>query len=221
MYRLLFAIFLTTVIFGCEKSNNEPVSYYYNYFPLELGSWVDYNVTDIVHSDLGSDTSIYQLHEVITEEFLDNEGRLTYRVERFWRSDSTDNWVIKDVWYSNKTKTTAEKIEENVRFTKLIFPIKGSKYWDGNANNHLEEWEYSYDSIHEYKLINDLSFDSTITVIQRENENVVEYERAKEVYAADIGMIYKKHIDLDINFSDIQNINSGREFEMIVIAYGK
>ena len=208
-------------IFGCKKSEKASVNYYYNYFPLEIGAWVQYDVIDIVHANLSSDTSIYQLKEIITEEFLDNQGRLTYRVERFWRGKSSSIWNIKDVWYANTTKTTAEKVEENIRFTKLVFPVKKDKYWNGNAFNTLDEWEYSYDSLHTDKVINGLSFDSTITVVQRDNENVVEYEKVQEIFAIDIGLVYKKHIDLDINFSNILDINSGRELEMVVTAYGK
>ncbi|MDG2226556.1 MAG: hypothetical protein P8L20_02375 [Flavobacteriales bacterium] len=222
MNRLIYIVFTSiTLIFGCKKSNSESVKYYYNYFPLEIGAWIEYDVVDIIHSELGSDTAEYQLKEIAAEEFLDNEGRLTYRIERYWRDDSNANWSVKDVWYSNITRTTAEKVEENMRFTKLIFPINISKYWDGNAYNNLEEWEYYYDSLHKPKLINNLSFDSTITVIQRDNENVVEYQKVKEIYATDIGLIYKRHIDLDINLSNILDINSGRELEMKVTAYGK
>ena len=222
MNRLIYIVFTSiTLILGCKKSNSESVKYYYNYFPLEIGAWIEYDVVDIIHSELGSDTAEYQLKEIAAEEFLDNEGRLTYRIERYWRDDSNANWSAKDVWYSNITRTTAEKVEENMRFTKLIFPINISKYWDGNAYNNLEEWEYYYDSLHKPKLINNLSFDSTITVIQRDNENVVEYEKVKEIYAVDIGLIYKSHIDLDINLSNILDINSGRELEMTVTAYGK
>ena len=222
MNRLLYTVFASIILFfGCKKSNTESVNYYYSYFPLEVDAWIEYDVLDIIHSQLGSDTAVYQLKEIITEEFLDNEGRLTYRIERYWRDDSNANWSIKDVWYSNKTTTTAEKVEENVRFTKLIFPINTAKYWDGNAFNNLEEWEYYYDSLHKPKLINNLSFDSTITVIQRDNQNVVQYEKVKEIFAVDIGLIYKSHIDLDINLSNILDINSGRELEMTVTAYGK
>ena len=222
MNRLLYTVFVSVILlFGCKKSNNETVNYYYGYFPLEVDSWVEYDVLDIVHTEFGSDTTIYQLKEITTEEFLDLEGRLTYRIERYWRADVSLEWSIKDVWYSNITKTTAEKVEENVRFTKMIFPINDTKYWDGNAFNNLDEWEYSYDSLHMPKLINNLSFDSTITVIQRDNENVVEYEKVKEIFAVDIGLIYKIHIDLDINDSNILDINSGRELEMTVTAYGK
>jgi hypothetical protein len=49
----------------------------------------------------------------------------------------------------------------------------------------------------------------------------VEYEKVKEIFAVDIGLIYKSHIDLDINLSNILDINSGIELEMTVTAYGK
>ena len=140
MNRLLYTVFVSVILlFGCKKSNNETVNYYYGYFPLEVDSWVEYDVLDIVHTEFGSDTTIYQLKEITTEEFLDLEGRLTYRIERYWRADVSLEWSIKDVWYSNITKTTAEKVEENVRFTKMIFPINDTKYWDGNAFNNLDE----------------------------------------------------------------------------------
>ena len=220
MNKLIYSLFILFVL-GCKKSKTETINYFYNYFPLHVGAWVQYDVIDILHSDAGSDTSIYELKEIITEEFLDNEGRLTYRVERFSRLNSNFLWSIKDVWYSNVTHTTAEKIEENLRFTKLIFPVNNTKFWDGNAFNNLDIWEYFYDSLHVNKTINNLTFDSTITIVQRDNENVVEYEKAEEIYAIDIGLIYKKHIDLDVNFSNILDINQGRELEMIVKAYGK
>jgi len=221
MSKYLYIVFFTLFFSGCKKSDKVSVDYYYNYFPLAVNSWVEYDVIDITHSDFGSDTLNYQLKELITEEFLDNSGRLTYRVERFMRESTASDWVIKDVWYANRTKTTAEKIEENVRFTKMIFPVNTSKYWNGNAFNLLKKWEYSYDSLHTSKTINSLVFDSTITVIQRDNQNVVEYEKAFEIYAVDIGLVYKKHVDLNINLGDSTNINDGVELEMTVRSYGK
>ena len=86
MNKLFYTVFASiTLLFGCKKSNNESVKYYYNYFPLDVGAWIEYEVVDIIHSQLGSDTAEYQLKEIAAEEFLDNEGRLTYRIERYWR----------------------------------------------------------------------------------------------------------------------------------------
>ncbi len=86
MNKLFYTVFASIILlFGCKKSNNETVKYYYNYFPLDVGAWIEYDVVDIIHSQSGSDTAEYQLKEIAAEEFLDNEGRLTYRIERYWR----------------------------------------------------------------------------------------------------------------------------------------
>lgn len=215
--RYLVIIVLMSVLYSCKKSEDVSIPYYYEYFPLEINAWIDYDVNAIVHTSVGSDTSNYFLHEVVTEEFLDDQGRVSYRIERFWKFAESDPWVIKDVWYANRTTTTAEKVEENIRYNKLVFPITSDKVWNGNAFNNLDDWDYSYDSLHTPKTLNSLSFDSTVTVVQRENINAVEFELAEEIYAKNVGLVCKKFIDYDMNFS----LKEGEEFEMIVTAYGK
>ena len=219
MNRLIYIFGLTCVISSCLKPTNDLADFYYDYYPVTLNSWIEYDVVDIVHSSLGSDTLNYFLKEIKTNTFYDDEGELAQRVERFWKFDLNDNYVIKDVWQEKVTSTTAEKVEENIRLTKLIFPIKNGQYWNGNAFNNQLFCEYTYDSIHEPYLINGLNFDSTITVLQKDLYTAVDYRMAYEVYAKNIGLVYKKDIDLNINLYNILNINEGRELEMKVINY--
>ncbi len=209
------------LVFACKKDPVSTIDYHYNYFPIDVGTWMEYEVVEINHAGGVSDTNEYLLREEITEEFVDLEGRTTYRIERFWRTLPTDAWAMKDVWYANRTQTTAERVEENIRYTKMVFPVNSSKYWDGNAFNTENEWEFSYDSIHDEKEYNNLTFDSTVTVEWEENFNVVEYEVGWEVYAKNVGLIYKKMADLDINNAMVTDINQGYEIEMTITAYGK
>ncbi len=214
---------ITITIFllsSCLKSTNHEPEFYYEYFPVELGSWLEYEVVDVIHTSFGSDTLNYFLKEIKASEFIDNEGEVSQRIERFWKFDVADEYVVKDVWYSKTTKTTAENVEENNRYTKLIFPVKFGAYWDGNAFNVFNEWEYEYDSIHEPYMINGLSFDSTLKVHQRDFHTAVEYENAHEIYAKHVGLIYKKYIDLNINLFNILDINDGVELEMKLIDFG-
>ncbi len=207
-------IFLSIFFFSCKKSNNENAKMYYSYFPTEINSWVEYEGRRVIHvADLGTDTSYFYLKEIITEEFIDNEGRTTFRIERFEKDSMNQEYILKDVWYSNITNTTAEKVEENIRFTKLIFPISGSKTWDGNAFNTLEKWQYEYDSLHLPRTYNNLDFDSTIKVMQIENVNLFQTQIAFEVYANYVGLVRK-------SYKNIDNDN-GSELELTVINYGK
>lgn len=186
---------------------------YYSYYPVEVNSWIEYEVEEVFHTSFGSDTIRYFLKEIITEDFTDDQGRNTQRIERFWKDSLSGNYSLKDVWYSNVTNTTAEKVEENIRFTKLIFPISDSKSWDGNALNTMGTWEYELDSIHTEKTINSLYFDSTITVLQIDNINPFQYQVASETYANHVGLIQKDYINIDNE--------EGSELRLHVISYGQ
>ena len=211
---------LLFIISSCLKPTNQGADFQYEYFPIDVGSWIEYEVIDITHTSITSDTLNYYLKEVKANEFIDNEGEISQRLERYWKFDINEEYTIKDIWYSKVTTTTAEKVEENNRYTKLIFPIKFGAYWDGNAYNSFLEWEYEYDSIHEPYIINGLSFDSTLRVQQRDFYTAVEYEKCHEIYAKHVGMIYKKYIVLNINLFNVLDINEGVELEMKLLDFG-
>ena len=200
---------------SCEKEG-EAEDFYYDYFPIEVGSYVTYDVKETIY-DLQVTPESYQLKELIESEFTDNLGRPSLRIERYKRATDADEWEIKDVWYSTRTISNAEKIEENVRYVKMSFPVRDYQEWDGNVYNTENEWLYYYDSIGDSRTINGLAFDETIKVVERENFNLIEQEEAYEIYANGVGLIYRKLIDLD--FNDSQTI--GRELSQIVTGYGK
>lgn len=185
--------------------------------PTNIGQWNEYEVTEIIHTSTGvHDTNNYYLREIVTEEITPNK----YRLERFWKNDLSDNWTIKDVWTREKTNSIFQQTEENVNYTKLIFPIKANQYWNGNAYNSQEELNYEYDLVHQAYTLDNLNFDSTVTVIQLDNVNAIEYQKAEEVFAKNTGLIYKSNKDLSINFFDVTDINEGTELEMKLINYG-
>ena len=121
-----------------------------------------------------------------------------------------DDWMDKYEYLISLGKElplidASKKVEENIRFTKLVFPIKNGEYWNGNAYNDLLFCEYTYDSIHEPYELNSFSFDSTVTVLQKDLYTAVDYQNAYEVYAKNVGLIYKKDINLSINLYNIIN----------------
>ena len=205
---------------SCDKSSDGGLlDFNYNFYPLEINQVREYHVTDISHNSLGSDTVLYFLKEIISEEFLDEEGDISYRVERFWKTDSISEYSIKDVWTSKITARTAQKVEENIRYTKLIFPISRGGFWNGNGFNYLEEQEYYYDSINGSSTFGVNSFDSTLYVIHNLKANILEFEEAYEVYAKHIGLVYKKDVELNINMGDVLDINQGHEYEQLLMNY--
>ncbi|MCC6251965.1 MAG: hypothetical protein IT238_05835 [Bacteroidia bacterium] len=170
----------------------------YDYFPSQKGHYVIYDVDSLFYNDFTStiDTFKFQVKEKITDTFVDLENRITQRIERFYRENSNDNWVIKDVWYSNKTANTAERVEENMRFVKIVFPLKKDNQWNGNRYNNLGEQNYKLLKIHEFFSLGLLSFDSTITIRHAADSNLIEKNISYEIYARNVGLVYKKNLQL-------------------------
>jgi hypothetical protein len=107
-------------------------------------------------------------------------------------------WTVKDVWNYTKTATTLEVVEENIRFSKLIFPVKEESSWNGNANNTIGDWEYIYNYMDRTETINGTSFENVLMVTQKDdkNHNQIHREYYVEKYARNVGLVYREIKDL-------------------------
>jgi hypothetical protein len=211
----LFSALLFLV--ACEKDEEPLPEPRYEYFPVEPGHSVTYEVDSIRHDSALRlhDTSHYFIRETIAARFEDSEGRTSYRIERYRKDSMSGDWRIADVWVANRNERRAEKVEENRRFTKMVFPIRSDQRWDGNAYNDLPEREYRYISVHQEARMGGQSLDSTVEVLQRDMENLIQTRFAKEIYALGIGMVKKE--DVDLNTYTTGEIRKGSELYMRMI----
>jgi hypothetical protein len=110
-------------------------------------------------------------------------------------------WIIKDVWNCIRTATTYEVVEEDIRFTKLVFPVKVDLDWNGNANNTIGKWDYKYVYVDRAEVINNVAFDKVLFVEQKDDKskNVIHRQYYIEKYANDIGLVYREIKDLYSN----------------------
>ncbi|TNF25625.1 MAG: hypothetical protein EP314_06545, partial [Bacteroidetes bacterium] len=127
---------------SCYKEDTELPFIGYEYFPTELGTFIEYRVDSTWQDDpIGPSAYTqlqYLLREVNESAFTDEEGRPAIRLERYSRPNTQTNWQIKDVWFKVRTPQIAEQNEENVVFIKHNFPIKAGKTWNGNSKNTLQ-----------------------------------------------------------------------------------
>ena len=221
-YFIIYIVLFVTLL-GCKKDPATIVDLGYDYYPIQEGHWVIYNVDSIVYNDFTNsvDTFQYQIKELIVSTYQDAEGRNTQRIERYKRINSGP-WIIKDVWSSNLTSTTAERVEENTRYVKLAFPAKIGMSWDGNVANVISEWEYLYTTYDEAASVGLLSFDSVLTVLQRDQDlGALEKDYFVEMYAKNIGLIYKEAIHLEQDLVDPTWLNPerGYRYKMTVSSF--
>ena len=212
-----FWVSVVTLLFllaGCKGEDPITIDFKYDYYPLEIGHWISYDVDSITYDDFTTpvtvDTASFQVREYVESIYMDLDNRETYRIEKQIRNNSAQNWIIDDAFQVNLLPTNLQKVEYDFRYIKLIFPPRANETWDGNLyidvidNPQYEyldrdryDWEYVYESVDEPFEINGFSFDSTLTVIQIDDENAFEKKYSKEIYAKHVGMIYREFIILE------------------------
>lgn len=230
MKYILVCVFFISLFCSCETDDpvKSPVKNYLGYFPLDQGRWVIYDVDSIVHLEDDDatnrpDTSIatfhFQIMEVIDESFTDGEGNEAFRISRFKRQDSSQPWDFQGIWIQNLTFNSAQRVEDNIRYVKLAFPFSFQATWNGNAYNSFLTEDYLYSDIHVPSTIGSLSFDSTVTVLQLQDFNLIHRIFKQEKYANHVGLIYKQKDSLNIN--GIGQVKNGIEFKETISSYGQ
>jgi len=212
---------------GCDsKIEIDPTETGQAFYPLSTGDYREYKIEQIKYSILNTpDTIRYLLKEQVGDSFINQTGGITYTLNRYKRSNDTVAWVIDSVWTVIKSETNVVVNENNIPFAKLVFPVLDQKQWDGNAFNTLEEELYLYE--HTYQPINleNIDFNSTITVIHEFNQDsIVMKDIRNEIYAENVGLIYKESIILHYCTENEclgkQIIEQGVDFKQELIGYG-
>ena len=214
----LFILLLLTALISCKKQDNLENSFIKvdDYAGLKKGRYIIYDAIEIQHTPASSttvfsDTSRYELKVLIEDTIYDNLGRLAWKYNRYKRFNAQEAWTLNDVWTTIVDGNNSELVEENQRIIKLKSPIKASTEWNANVFNNIGESIFSYAKINDPFVFNNLNFDSTVTVVQSDERNLIKYEKKIEVYSKGIGMIYKYFKELSIANFDTLNIKNGKE----------
>ena len=60
-------------------------------------------------------------------------GDTIYKLNRFFKRNEADPWQRINTWTIQKNKSNAIRTEENIKFVKLVFPVKEGLRFDGNV----------------------------------------------------------------------------------------
>ena len=129
---------------------------------------------------------------------LNLENNYSYVLARYTRNSSYDDWEQDSLRRLEEKNNKFVRItENNESFIKLVFPVKNGIQWDGNAYNSRDALYYSIENAYDPYQLGDSAYSSTVTVInQYEPDKIVNYIEKLEVYALNIGLIYKQIVDL-------------------------
>lgn len=236
MKKLLYILALMAVFAACKKKTVPEtwVVHGLDYYPTSIGNYVIYEVDSIVYDEFTSDTTHYKyrIKEKLEEEFTDPENKTAIKITRYIKKfDATKPydsipWSIKDIWQANVNKTNVEVVEENVRFTKLIFPVKEGSTWDGNAKNSIGQWDYTFSYIDKSETINSVPLQKTLLVTQKNFRTLISWQYYIEKYAEGVGLAYREIIDIKhpvtSTLTPVNNIpqKTGLIYKSQIISYG-
>jgi hypothetical protein len=126
---------MLVAMIGCGDDPVDPpgVDNSGEYFPLIVGHYVEYQVDSIVLDDAPDgntkDTISFQLREETTSYQLSVQGDTIYYIHRSRREQPGQDWILKDVWTTNKDENNVLRTEENLSFRKMTLPLyKGLKW---------------------------------------------------------------------------------------------
>ena len=232
----LFLIALILVFFSCKKKT-VPASEYdvgQDYYPQTIGKYVIYDVDSTYYQEIPYKKFVlkYRIKEKIEEAYTDPQGKPALRLVRYIKKfDSTKiydliPWAVKDAWQVNVSNSNVEVVEENIRFTKLIFAVKTGVTWDGNLKNTLGEMLYSYNYMDTKETINSVVLEKVLLVKQKDFRTAISYQYYIEKYARGVGLVYREYKDLYSgtvvsgvlveNRTDV----TGKIYKLTIVSYG-
>ncbi len=113
---------------GCRNETVTP-NLADDYYPLTVGTYRAYAVSDTTWSKGVATASSYQLREAITQQYADAAGQPAYRILRARRANSTAAWVDDSVYVVQPLPQSITLTRDNVRSIELIYPIVAGKTW--------------------------------------------------------------------------------------------
>lgn len=219
---LLVIVIASIFLVSCSKENQGiETDFGYEYAGLELGKYVVYDVDSLFFDDFTGtvDTTIFKLKEVVAESYTDLEGDEAFVIHRYRKDHDTLSWYLQDAWNAKITSSNYQKVEENIRYVKLFFPVRDNSQWNGNAMNNYPKQSYEYTEIDKQETIGNKALNAVLTVEQEDDQNnLINPRLFEEKFAKNIGLVYKRSMDLERD-----NLSSpwrGYDVTMTLNSYG-
>ncbi|MFM8911339.1 MAG: hypothetical protein ACKOE6_00270 [Flammeovirgaceae bacterium] len=203
---LVFTFFaLGALCFSCGSEGVRPSDD--SYFPLQLGAYWIYDVEEtntlrVACTDNGETLTKYELKVEVTDSFpnTESEGGYSYVLTRSMRANANQSWQPFSTWTSKRLNSRVVNNEGNISYLKFVFPLYESQVWNGNLFNNEQqlngkvEDEYKATQVGKpFSLTNGQSFQKTVTVVQNdEQKNILYRDSRQEVYAWNVGLVYKE-----------------------------
>lgn len=205
MNRLIAICVYVLLLISCKKDNIDDTNYFdavRKYAPFQQGSELYYFVDSAIYDDF-RDTVIHKtLYRRFVIDSLDNSlrDRILFRVVvsetpdtmQAWTHIRVDQWAITQQYFETQI--------ENIRFTHLIFPVNFESTWNTNQYSTRKETLRYYTEINSEYQLGNTTYPHTVQVENEPKNNSVVDIQFQEVFAENIGCVYKKITNIETQF---------------------
>jgi hypothetical protein len=208
LFSSLFALFL---ISACKEETAPPRDAEADlaYFPLELNQPKFFSLDSIVLFNtvrgIEYDTARLEVRETLVERFDAADGTETFRGERWDRRLPDGQWRFSKTFTMSRNSLRTTRAEDNLSFTKLVFPLTEGKRWDGHTAfddsrtfviggefiEIYQGWDYRYVSINDPIAAGSsaINIEGAVLIEQDATDNLITQSIAYEIYAPGIGLV--------------------------------
>ena len=222
---ILFGVLAIMMVVSCgdETKRLDRSFFGYEYFPVEVGhTWI-YKMDQTIVRSQGRDnvSNTFFLRERVTDSFINTVGDTIFVLERATSDAQNGTYIPTDVWTAELNEESAQRVEENLRFTKMIFPFRVGSTWEGNLFDGLTTVNIAEESVRVYKdwgdyevtardismTVEGTEYPEVAVVDQANFESAIERRFSKEYYGSGVGLIKR-----EMEIFDTQCICDGQDW---------
>jgi hypothetical protein len=213
--RSIISLFIVATFFSCKKTTEsfKPLLVT-DIFTYQVGKTFIYRYDSTFTSNFGTTiaTKSFIAKDSVESSFLDAIGNPSFRIYRYL-TDTLQSapWVFASTIVATINNNNLETVENNFRFIKMASPVNNNFSWKGNIyintqsqgpNYFYDNWDYRYSNLYQNFTVLKGTLDSTYTVLQQDIATPINFDASiynekvfsKEVYAKNIGLVYKEFL---------------------------
>lgn len=196
---LIFASVLYLFLTSCAKNKVDNSTFKSTeYVPYQKGNIRDYEVDSTSYDWASGKVLKYRflVRETVVDTFRDLSGELAYRLEQFVSTDTGKSYLF---YRLNSLKINSfgmERVENNQRILRMVFPITDKKKWDGNLYNALGAQEFRYTGVAKPYVSKYNDYPDCVFVRELDDSTFISSEKKNQIYAKDVGLVYKLEQDV-------------------------
>jgi hypothetical protein len=192
-----FILIFTVALAGCKETEKAP-EIGLQYYPADKAHTNIYQIDSITfRGDLENGNQIVFFSKEVIVESSNHQGEIKLIQEVFYATQyPTDDWQFDFKFATTINEREVIENKRNIIKKKLSLPIKDKGRWDENVFNMEAPYFMTYQNIGESFDVLTKKYAQTVTASLIEVNDIVEILSSTSVYAVNIGLIYKKRVNI-------------------------